>query len=163
MSDYARQNIELPNVSARLVEINQINILNIALPEITIEVFCQSGTYIRSLVRDIGIKLQTGATVKSILRTTSGKMNIINSISLDELDQNCDNLDKYLLKPKEVLDLDFINTDNDNIIEAVYNGRYIELDNNKSKILAIETNNNILAVLEHKSNFQYHPRIVFKR
>jgi tRNA pseudouridine55 synthase len=44
-----------------------------------------SGTYIRSLVEDIGTELGTGAYMSDLRRTRIGKYNIINALALDSL------------------------------------------------------------------------------
>ncbi len=50
-----------------------------------IEVTCSKGTYIRSLARDIGEFLETGAYLKELRRVASGNFGADNSISIDEL------------------------------------------------------------------------------
>lgn len=49
------------------------------------EITCSSGTYIRSLCRDIAYKLSTYGTMLSIIRTKCGSFDISNSCTLDDI------------------------------------------------------------------------------
>ena len=65
---YARQGITIER-EARDIEIYELDIHRIALPEVVMRVKCSKGTYIRSLVDDIGQKLGCGAYVTRLHRT----------------------------------------------------------------------------------------------
>ncbi len=67
--ELARQGIEVER-KPRPVIIHEIQICEIELPLVTIMVSCSKGTYIRSLCRDIGIKLGCGAVLEELLRTS---------------------------------------------------------------------------------------------
>ncbi|MBE9060993.1 tRNA pseudouridine(55) synthase TruB [cf. Phormidesmis sp. LEGE 11477] len=58
-----------------------------AQPELTVEVTCGAGTYIRSLARDLGEAVGTGATLAGLTRTYSSGFEIADSIGLEELEQ----------------------------------------------------------------------------
>lgn len=73
--------------AGRPVEIRQIEILSVALPEITFRVVCSKGTYIRTLCHDIGARLGCGGTMKSLKRTRVGLFTIDNALRLDELEK----------------------------------------------------------------------------
>ncbi len=65
------------------------------------EITCSSGTYIRSLARDIAEKLNTTAIVTYLERTQSGIFNKDNCVDLNSL--LCDeNVDKYIIKIQDV-------------------------------------------------------------
>lgn len=51
---------------------------------IGIELECSSGTYVRSLIRDIGLHLNTKASMYSLERSMQGKYNLENSITLED-------------------------------------------------------------------------------
>ncbi|MDI9358144.1 MAG: tRNA pseudouridine(55) synthase TruB [Phycisphaerales bacterium] len=72
-------------VDARQVEIYELLITNIQLPEITIIVTCSSGTYMRSLVHDIGQSLDCGAFVKSLQRTAIGNFLLEDSKTIEDI------------------------------------------------------------------------------
>jgi len=64
----------------RKVTIKNIDIINIRLPEITFDVTCSKGTYIRQLAVDIGKVLECGAYLSALKRTSSGKFDIKNAL-----------------------------------------------------------------------------------
>jgi len=70
------------------------------------EVTCGKGTYIRSLVRDLGVKLGTVAYVSELRRTHCGPFNEKNAISLDKLAISvvCAPPQEYLLSVSAALD-----------------------------------------------------------
>jgi len=76
------QTVDIP---ARLVNIYNITVLDYTYPYLTLDIACSSGTYIRSLGYDIGIKLETGAYLEELERRQSGEYNIENCYSLDNL------------------------------------------------------------------------------
>ena len=56
-----------------------------AQPELTVDVLCGAGTYIRSLARDLGEAVGTGATLSGLMRTHSSGFDIAQSVGLEEL------------------------------------------------------------------------------
>ena len=76
------QYIDIP---PRLVNIYNINILDYTYPYLTLDISCSSGTYIRSLGYDIGMKLGTGAYLEELERRQSGEFTIENCYTLDNL------------------------------------------------------------------------------
>ena len=71
LSDLARRGI-LITPKSRRITIHSISLQNFQPPLFTIDVTCSSGTYIRSLVHDIGQKLDSAAFVRSLCRTKQG-------------------------------------------------------------------------------------------
>ncbi|MGI6421937.1 MAG: tRNA pseudouridine(55) synthase TruB [Syntrophomonadaceae bacterium] len=92
----ARQGITVER-KPRKIEIYSIQLLSQKLenhlPRLTIEVSCSRGTYIRSLCRDIGEKLGTGAYMSRLIRKGSGVFKIEDSTALKEIMDNPHNLE----------------------------------------------------------------------
>lgn len=84
--ELARKGIEIER-EPRPINISRIDIHNIELPEADFTVYCSKGTYIRSLCVDIGTKLETVGTLKTLRRIASGKFSIDDAVTLDELKQ----------------------------------------------------------------------------
>ena len=82
---YARQGIEVPR-EARDITIFELEITRIALPEVDMRVRCSKGTYIRSLVDDIGQQLGCGAYVTRLHRTKVADYPTPNMISVEALE-----------------------------------------------------------------------------
>lgn len=83
----AREGIEIER-KAREVIIHSLDILRIEGPSILCRVRCSKGTYIRSLVSDIGDALDVGGHLVSLKRTVAGRFRIEDSIDLEELEKN---------------------------------------------------------------------------
>jgi len=62
-----------------------ITINHIELPNVDMEVFCSSGTYIRSLAFDIGKKLGCGAHLSKLCRTQSSAFKLEDAIRINAL------------------------------------------------------------------------------
>lgn len=92
--DLARQGIEVER-KVRHTEIFDIKILSWDLPKFSIEVFCRSGTYIRTLADDIGRDLGCGAHLSKLERNNSNGFDI--SLALNIADLNTDNVNEHLL------------------------------------------------------------------
>lgn len=82
--ELARQGIEVER-KPRKVNIYNINILKMELPNVTFQVNCSKGTYIRSLCYDIGTKVGSGGTMWKLLRLSTGGFNINEAVAFDEL------------------------------------------------------------------------------
>ena len=81
--EYARNEEEV-SLPSRLVDIKNIEVLKVG-KVIKIKCMVSKGTYIRSLIRDIGLKLGTYATMTSLERTKQGKFSINESYKLEDI------------------------------------------------------------------------------
>ncbi len=66
------------------ITIYEMELLEYDLPRIRIRVRCSKGTYIRSLAREIGEALDSGAHLTSLCRTRSGGFTLARSLQLDD-------------------------------------------------------------------------------
>jgi tRNA pseudouridine55 synthase len=82
--DFARKGKETA-LKAREVEIKEFVVTSIALPEVHFKIVCSKGTYIRSLVRDIGNALGVGAYLSQLCRTRIGSYELTNAKSPEEI------------------------------------------------------------------------------
>lgn len=99
MYELARKNIEV-DIPDRQVNIYYINNIKITGDKISFETKVSSGTYIRSLVRDIGLKLGTYATMTKLVRTQIDNFKLPEDIEIMEVDDAI-NLDKFILDYKQ--------------------------------------------------------------
>lgn len=81
---FARKGIFL-NRKARKVHLYAIKVIDISIPHVTFEVYCSSGTYIRTICADVGKKLECGAHLVELKRLQSGHFRLDDSMSLDQL------------------------------------------------------------------------------
>jgi len=101
--ELAREGKEVDR-AARPITIHEIEILKEELPEITIQVSCSKGTYIRTLCHDIGQALLCGAAMASLTRTRVGSFQIGQAYPLAKLQQLSDEgrLSEAILPVEEV-------------------------------------------------------------
>jgi len=82
--ELARQGIEVER-EARPISIFGLSLLGYNPPDITLEISCSKGTYVRVLCDDIGKALGCGAYVSQIKRTSSGDFSLKDAIDLEKL------------------------------------------------------------------------------
>jgi tRNA pseudouridine55 synthase len=84
MYEVARRGITV-QISPRIVEIDAIELVSWESPDLTLEVLCSPGTYIRSLAHDLGQVLGVGGHLAALTRLASGNWRIEDAVTLDEL------------------------------------------------------------------------------
>lgn len=72
---------------ARTVTISELELLSFEATQARIRVACSKGTYIRSLVEDIGAVLGCGAHVAQLRRTEAGPFDLTHAVTLEELER----------------------------------------------------------------------------
>lgn len=88
--DLARKGIEVER-EASVVNIKRLELVSSTDNEYTIDVICSKGTYIRSLINDIGERLGCGATMTALERTLAMGFTLEDCVTLDELQALKDN------------------------------------------------------------------------
>ncbi len=110
---------------AKVVKIYELKIIDFNDNILTLEITCGSGTYIRALGRDIAYKLNTYATMISLVRTKVGKFDLNQSIDIKSLTK--DNIENYILLIDSVLDYNKIELSDINT-KKILNGQTIKTD-----------------------------------
>lgn len=93
----ARQNITVER-AARDIIVYSYELLSFDAEQITCKIHCSKGTYIRTLIEDLGLSLGCGAHVTALRRIQAGPFTIENSISYAQLEL-MDNKDHLILPP----------------------------------------------------------------
>lgn len=107
LCDLARKGIEVER-KPRRVTISRLELVSFDGRDGVLDVDCSSGTYIRSLVDDIGRELGTGGAVMTALeRTRACGFSLDESVSIDELRALSDEERLKLLKPVESVFSDY--------------------------------------------------------
>ncbi len=131
---YAREgkSVELKPREIEIFDIYDINV-NLHTREVSFNVICTKGTYIRSLVNDIGKKIGCGAIMTDLRRVRTGKFNIKESIALyDYLKLEYDDMiSKIITIEKYYSDTKKINLD-DNLYNKFLNGVILETNTTES-------------------------------
>ena len=106
MYEMAREGIEIER-KPRRVEIYSIRDITIKGKRITFYVEVSSGTYIRSLVRDIGEKLSFWATMTKLIRTKIDKYSLENAFLFEEIEK-LDNKEELIIDIESLFDYEHI-------------------------------------------------------
>lgn len=165
--DLAREGIEIER-KRRRVNIYDIDLLDFDFPRAKIRVTCSKGTYIRTLVDDIGEKLSTFAYVDNLVRARVGEFDIKDAIkSEDILEISREDLLKKLypidtaLKNFEKIVLD------KSYLEKLINGQVVEVEKNYGKIIRVYCEDEFLGLgnsyRENNKNFLKMEKVFYER
>jgi tRNA pseudouridine55 synthase len=100
--DYARAGEQVER-TPRPVCIHRLEVVAFAGPQLTLDVACSKGTYIRTLADDIGEALGCGAHLAALQRTASGPLRLSEAIGLDALEALPEPQRDALLRPADSL------------------------------------------------------------
>lgn len=129
--EYARANKDV-EIKSRKINIYRLELLDYSDGTVKIEVECSKGTYIRSLIHDIGIKLNTYATMTSLVRTKVGNFKLENSLDIDSIQKiSSEDLQKLFIDVEAALfNLPKI-TIKDEVFDRLRNGQRININSIK--------------------------------
>ena len=154
--EYARNGIEV-ELPKKEIEIYDIELLDFNDNKFTFKCHVSKGTYIRSLIRDIGYKLNTYACMINLRRTKLGKVTLDDINTLEDIENN--NIKE--LNPIDILELNKEVITDDKIITKIKNGCKLNKSINSNEILFIDKYNNILAIYEDYKEGMIKPTKVF--
>lgn len=154
LCDMARDNQDI-DIAAhkREIEIYSIELLEFSLNKAKIKVNCRKGTYIRSLVNDIGIKIGCGAYMSDLVRTKAGSfcLSSADDINADDLTQ-ISPLVALPLKQYELNDVEF---------QKIKNGNFISSSGFRESEYLLLTKNNIVVSVAYLSDNLIKPKKFF--
>ena len=76
---------ETVELAAKPIIIKEFEITRFKLPEVDFRIVCTKGTYIRSIARDLGKALHSGAHLTALCRTRIGSYTLKNAVTIDDL------------------------------------------------------------------------------
>ena len=154
--EYARngEEVELP---IRDIEIYDLKLVSdIKDNEFYIKCHVSKGTYIRSLIRDIGYELGTVATMVELERTKLGNFSLEDTYTIDDIRSNM----YSLFSIEEVLDLPKVIVD-DNLEKKISNGQVLDKFFDDDMAMIMNKDNNLLAIYQTKENNKVKPYRMF--
>ncbi len=139
------------------IEVYSINLLGeIKTNVFEFEIHCSSGTYIRSIARDMAEKLSTYGVMQSILRTKCGDFELNNSYTIEEIKSG-----KYqIIKPETLFDYPIVNFNNEQT-ERLLNGQFVKVGLQvglEDGLFKAYNKDNFLGIIQSKDkilNFKY--------
>ena len=153
---YARQNIEV-EIPKRNITVFNVNLISLNDETVEFDITVSKGTYIRSIVNDLGKSINTNAIVKELIRTGIGKLkstnnNLITNVENLTLEDNISPLNW-----SEVIELPSIVLEDDKE-KHIQNGQLLDrklFNNSKKHIVIID--NQLKAVYEPFNNKYFKP------
>ncbi len=175
----ARQG-EKVELKPRKIHVYSLEVLEWAPPEVVLDVYCSSGTYVRSLAHDLGNDLGTGAYLIGLRRTKSGRFTLRDAVPLRQLRDAfiTGEWAQYLIPAAEALgDWPAIILDPDQV-EAVRHGHRLPAEedaldlidpekhpieeSNRGLIRAITEQGDLVAVMKYiEEDNEWQPKKVF--
>ncbi len=101
--EYAREGIEVPR-QARKITVYHIELVRFEGDEVEMIVSCSKGTYIRTIVDDLGELLGCGAHVIYLRRTAVANYPYEKMVTLEQLNELLEQAKQQDIAPKELLD-----------------------------------------------------------
>jgi tRNA pseudouridine55 synthase len=162
--EMAREGEEV-DLEPRMIQVYSLEVLEWAPPEAVIDVYCSSGTYVRSLANDLGKALGTGAHLVGLRRTKSGRFTLRDAVPLRRLQEAFDagNWYKFLIPAAEALaDWPMVELDADQV-ELIRHGHRVPAeDDAKGWARGVSQQGDLVALLEvDEASKEWQPRKVF--
>lgn len=156
--EYARENqkVVLPK---REVEISKITLLNLQQDTFSFSVWVSKGTYIRSLIRDIGVKLQIPMSMQNLRRLHQGMFSIEEAIPLAQFTKqtpgySCSEVLQRIY-PRETISQE--------LVKKVQNGAKITLPRKEPYLLLYDEQDHLLALYQKEAEHYRAFKIFYQR
>lgn len=126
--EYARKDIDV-EIPKRKVKIYALELLDLSGDKIRFNIDCSKGTYVRSLVHELGLYLETYAHMTSLIRTRVGKFYVSDCIPIWDIEKlSIEEIESSLRRIEDSLyNLASIRIDS-GIEDRINNGQKINLD-----------------------------------
>lgn len=162
--EYAREEIEVERPQ-RKVEVKQYDLtkepvfdINTGQESFDFKIKCSKGTYVRSLVNDLGEKLDCPSTMTYLRRTASSGFDITQAVKLKEIEENPKKATE-LIQPIDAFFKEYTQVDlTEEKWLKVKNGAGISLETNAKKV-ALRYNKKVKAIYEKKGKL-YRPSLM---
>jgi tRNA pseudouridine55 synthase len=157
------RNGEEVEMEPRTINVYSLELLEWAPPETVIDVFCSSGTYVRSLANDLGENLGVGAHLVGLRRTKSGRFTLRDAVSLRRLRETFATGEwaQFLIPAAEALgDWPAVEMSDDEVEKVRHGHRIPASEGSKGWARAITEQGDLVALVEYMEG-EWQPRKVF--
>ena len=160
--DLARQGKEV-KLKSRQIQVYAIQLTAFEYPNFQLKIECGTGTYVRSLGRDIGARVGSAAIMTALERTAIGSFSVARAINATELD--ADNISQHLLPVDYGLSgLERVVV-NDAQARGLIDAQPLHLPTHAEfeRVVAIDKRDRVLAVLNRRDENIFTPKINFSK
>lgn len=162
--EMAREGEEV-DLAPRIISVYSLEMLEWAPPEVVIDIFCSSGTYVRSLANDLGERLGCGATLTGLRRTKSGRFTLRDAVPLRKLNEAFTDGTwyQYLIPAAEALsDWPALELSNEEMETVRHGNRIPAIPTPEKKARGISQQGELVALLElDEATNEWQPKKVF--
>jgi len=153
---------ETVELAPRIIEVKKLDILRYEYPELEVSVECGSGTYVRSLGRDLAELVGSGAVMSALKRTAIGPFTVERAIDTSVLDRN--DMGRHLL-PAVLGVAGLMNQCivSDEDVRRLANGLPIASAGSTTDCAAIDRSGELVAILRPRPDGQLGPVKFFPR
>jgi tRNA pseudouridine55 synthase len=150
----ARKGISIER-KPRIITISNIELISYDNFELVIKVVCSKGTYIRTLVEQIGDNLNIGAYTKNLRRLRVGEFEEQNMINLDDITSNINHNSSYFININNIVKgLESFQLDvNDEAKIRLGQSIYKKSDSNNCQVIMKDYEKNIIGIGFIKNNY----------
>lgn len=155
--EYARKNeeVEIPKRNVTIHKIELVEFQEGEKPIVVFDVDCSGGTYIRSIIHDLGQKLGCGATMIDLIRTKTSGLELGNSQNLDEItSENAQFIDP--LKELELPEIKISEIE----LNKIKLGQYFTVENVIADTVKLSFEEKLVAIAKMEGN-KVRPKKVF--
>ena len=162
--ELARQG-DIPDLKPRPIEVHSIDLIEYAYPQLTLDIRCGSGTYVRSLGRDIARALETAAVMSALSRTEIGPFHLSNTLNGDDITPQ--SIDRAFVPPQAALATMPTLTVSEQEEALLRNGRQIPrqatyaLPSGQKELALLTSTGRLLAIAVPAGTTHLQPKIVF--
>lgn len=154
-----------PELDARKVIIHELKLVRYKQPDLSLEIECSAGTYIRSIAHDLGEMLSTGAHLAELKRLKAGPFTLDDAVPLPKLEVGfmVDKWERYVIPAADALpEFPVVNVSQKNL-DLIRHGHRIPAEPSSSGMArGISSEGELVAILEAvEDGTHWHPRKVF--
>lgn len=160
--DLARQGKEV-KLKPRQIQVHSLRLIGFDYPNFQLEIECGSGTYVRSLGRDIGARVGSAAIMTALQRTAIGSFSVANAVSA--MDLNAHSISQHLLPVDHCLDSLERVVINDAQARGLIDAQPLHLPSHADfdRVIAVDRKDRVLAVLHRRDENIFTPKINFSK
>ena len=162
--DMARKGEEV-ELKPRKINVYSLELLEWDPPEVVLDVFCSSGTYVRSLAHDLGGELGVGAFLTGLRRTKSGQFTLRDAVPLRQLQESflAGDWYQYLIPASEALgDWPALELDSEQVDKVRHGHRIPAEEGSPEMIRGLTEQGDLVALLKFvEEDLEWQPKKVF--
>ena len=151
---------ESVTLDPRSVTVHELDVVDFDPPDVGFRVRCSSGTYVRSLARDLGESLGVGAHLTRLRRTHVGPFSVSSAVTLEGL-KDPDGMSKSWIDPLDaVAHLPRVDVAAEEV-EELQHGRPVSAEGSLGPGPVIAAHGEVLVAVGEVRDARFHPRKVF--